>query len=109
MEPENISDFIELYVKDSKLLEPVARQIATDLQKGMRDQLWKGHGYDTGQLYRDIYSNYSVDGDEAIIIGGFTVEHGDYVIRGVRGKGKAKSGPIPFLTDGLKYVLELYK
>ena len=106
---DDITGFVELYIKNLDLLEDAAKLISTDLQKGMRDQLWVGHGYDTGQLYRDIYSNYSVNDSEAVIVGGFTVEHGDYVIRGVRGKGQAKSGPIPFLTMGLEAALENYR
>ena len=104
-----IKDFVKLYIEDSDLLEDSAKLIAGDLQKNMRSNLWKGHGYDTGQLYRDIYSKHDVSKNSAIVIGGFTVEYGDYVIRGVRGKGQAKSGPIPFLTMGLEAALENYR
>ena len=74
----------------------------------MRKNLWRGHGYDTGQLYKDIYSNYSTGRDSGTVVGGFTVNYGKYVIRGVRGKGTARSGPIDFLTDGLNKTLEAY-
>ena len=104
-----IKDFVKLYIEDSDLLEDSAKLIAGDLQKNMRSNLWKGHGYDTGQLYRDIYSKHDVSKNSAIVIGGFTVEHGDYVIRGVRGKGKAKAGKIDFLNKGLEKTVEMYR
>jgi len=104
-----ITDFVELYVENSDLLYNYATIIAGDLQTNMRSFLWKGHGYDKGELYRDIYTDKEVDKDTAIITGGYTVEHGQYVISGVRGKGTAKSGPIDFLQGGLEKTLEAYR
>ena len=105
---DNIKDFVYLYILDLDLLEDFSKQVAGSLQLNMKSNLWKEHGYDTGQLYKDIYSNYSVSGDSAMIVGGYTVEYGKYVISGVRGKGRAKSGPIDFLSDGLTKTLEAY-
>ena len=104
-----ITDFVELYVENSDILEDAAKLISADLEKNMKNNLWKGHGYDTGELYRDIYTDEDIGKNEATIIGGYTVEHGQYVISGVRGKGFAKSGPIDFLTDGLEKTVELYR
>ena len=36
-------------------------------------------------------------------------DYGEYVLRGIRGKGLAKVGPIDFLGDGLNLTLEAYK
>lgn len=105
---DGISEFVYLYILDSDLLEDFARNVSASLQINMKSNLWRGHGYDTGQLYKDIYSNYSVSGESATIVGGYTVEYGKYVISGVRGKGRAKSGPIDFLTSGLNKTLEAY-
>ena len=104
-----IKDFVELYIEDSDILEDATHLISADLQKNMRSNLWKGHGYDTGQLYRDIYTQENINKTFSIITGGYTVEHGKYVISGVRGKGFAKSGPIDFLGKGLEKTVELYK
>lgn len=104
-----ITDFVELYIENSDILPDAAKVISADLEKNMKSNLWKGHGYDKGELYRDIYTREEVGKNEATIIGGYTVEHGDYVIRGVRGKGWAKSGPIDFLGDGLEKTVELYR
>ena len=104
-----ITDYVQLYIEDSNILEEATQVIEKDLLDNMRSNLWKGHGYDKGELYRDISTHSEVNKLFSIIIGFFTVEHGEYVISGVRGKGYAKSGPIDFLTDGLQKTLEMYK
>ena len=106
---DEVKDIVELYIENSDILPDAVKLISADLQQNMRSNLWKGHGYDKGELYRDIYTQEEIGKNEAIIIGGYTVEHGQYVIRGVRGKGLAKSGPIDFLGDGLQKTVEMYK
>ena len=103
-----ITDYVQLYIEDSDILEKATTVIESDLLKNMRSNLWKGHGYDKGELYKDISTNSEINKLFSIIIGFFTVEHGEYVISGVRGKGFAKSGPIDFLSDGLEKTLEMY-
>ena len=103
-----IKDYIELYIQNSDILKDAADVIAMDLQTNMRSNLWKGHGYDQGELYKNITTRTSVSKKFALIIGFYTVEHGQYVISGVRGKGKAKSGPIDILNKGLEKTLEAY-
>ena len=105
----DITDCVRLYIEDSDILEEATKVIENDLLENMRSNLWKGHGYDKGELYKDISTRSEVDKLVSIIIGFFTVEHGEYVISGVRGKGYAKSGPIDFLTEGLQKTLEMYK
>lgn len=109
MSNESISQFVYMYILDSDLLEDFARNMSASLQLNMRKNLWKGHGYDTGQLYKDIYSNYSVGKESGTVVGGFTVDYGKYVISGVRGKGRAKSGPIDFMGEGLAKTVEAYR
>ncbi len=104
-----IADFVNLYIENSDILEDTAKDITFDLVKNMRSNLWRGHGYDTGELYNDITADYTVYSKLAIIMGWFTVEHGKYVISGVRGKGRAKSGPIDFLGKGLEKTISLYR
>ena len=106
---EDITDFVELYVQNSDILDEALETIEGDLEKNMRSNLWKGHGYDTGQLYRDIQARSEKHGNYGIVTGFFTVEHGDYVIRGVRGKGLAKAGEIKFLENGLNETVEMYR
>lgn len=104
-----ITDFVELYVENSDILPDAVELISSDLEDNMKSNLWVGHGYDKGELYRDITAKGEVSGKVGTVIGWYTVEHGDYVIRGVRGKGKAKAGKIDFLGNGLKKTLEMYK
>lgn len=104
-----IKDFVKLYIEESDLIAPKVIEISNELKTNMRSNLWKGHGYDKGELYRDIYSNYTLEKGGGVVIGGYTVEHGQYVISGVRGKGTAKSGPIDFLSDGLNKTVEAYR
>jgi len=104
-----ITDFVNLYIEDSDILEDTAKDVTFNLLKNMRSNLWKGHGYDKGELHDDLSTDYSLHKQFALVTGWYTVEHGKYVISGVRGKGKAKSGPIDFLTKGLEKTLEMYK
>lgn len=103
-----ITEYVQLYIENSDILEDAAEVIAMDLQNNMKSNLWKGHGYDQGELYKNITTRTSVSKNFALIIGFYTVEHGQYVISGVRGKGRAKSGPIDFLNKGLEKTLEAY-
>ena len=104
-----ITDFVQLYIDQSDIIPNKLTEIETSLEENMRDNLWKGHGYDTGELYRDIQARSEVEGQIGIVTGWYTVEHGQYVISGVRGKGFAKSGPIDFLGLGLEKTLEAYR
>ena len=108
---DDIAEFVKNYIEvDSGILEEIVPQIEASLEQNMRDNLWVGHGYDTGELYDNIQARSEMESSNlAIITGFYTVEHGDYVISGVRGKGYAKSGPIDFLTDGVDKTVEMYK
>ena len=103
-------DYLNLYVEEA--LREKTNEVSLSLENNIKAQLYEGHGYDTGNLRRNIrvdsrtYNNYS-------IITGYYAEgnadYGIYVIRGIRGKGLAKAGPIDFLGDGLERTLEAYK
>ena len=106
----NLTDILEQYVEAS--LKEATNEISLNLENNIKAELYEGHGYDTGNLRRNIrvdsrtYSNYS------IITGYYdegNADYGIYVIRGIRGKGYAKVGPIDFLGDGLNKTLENYK
>ena len=106
-----IKDFVSLYIRDSDILEESTNELAINLENNIKNQLWEGHGYDQGRLKRgirvvtQIYDTYS-------ILTGYYDEglapHGIFVLNGIRGKGKAKSGSIDFLGDGLNKTLEAY-
>ena len=105
-----IMDYLNLYVEEA--LKEKTNEVSLSLENNIKAQLYEGHGYDTGNLRRNIrvdsrtYSNYS------IITGYYdegNADYGEYVLRGIRGKGLAKVGPIDFLGDGLERTLEAYK
>ena len=106
-----VKDFVQLYVDDQKFAEKSAELLSAELPQNMKKNLWKGHGYDTGTLFDNIYGAYTtafLNGD-ALVTGGYTVEHGLYVILGIRGKGKAKAGKIDFLSKGLERTIANYR
>ena len=101
-------DYLNLYVEE--VLKEVTNEVALSLENNIKAQLYEGHGYDTGNLRRNIrvdsrtYNNYS------IITGYYdegNADYGEYVLRGIRGKKEV--APIDFLGDGLQRTLEAYK
>lgn len=103
-----IMDYLKLYVGEA--LKEATNEVALSLENNIKAQLYEGHGYDTGNLRRNIrvdsrtYNNYS------IITGYYdegNADYGEYVLRGIRGKKEV--APIDFLGDGLSLTLEAYK
>ena len=101
-------DYLNLYVGEA--LKEATNEVALSLENNIKAQLYEGHGYDTGNLRRNIrvdsrtYNNYS------IITGYYdegNADYGEYVLRGIRGKKEV--APIDFLGDGLQRTLEAYQ
>ena len=104
----NLKELLTQYVADS--LEEKTNEISLDLEKNIKAQLYEGHGYDTGNLRRNIRVDSRVYKDYSIITGYYdegNASYGIYVLRGIRGKGRV--APIDFLGDGLEKTLENYK
>lgn len=108
---EDISEYLRQYVAEE--LEKVTNEVALDLEQNIKNELYEGHGYDTGNLRRNIRVDTRNPDDFTWIIVGYYDEgnanYGEYVLRGIRGKGLAKAGPIDFLGDGLEKTLENYR
>jgi len=107
-----IKDFVNLYVDQSGILEERTKEISLSLRANIKSELYEGHGYDTGNLKRNIRTDHRIYKRYAIIIGYYdegNADYGIYVIRGIRGKGLAKAGPIDFLGVGLQKTLEMYR
>ena len=107
----DISEYLKLYVEEE--VQKITDEIALDLENNIKAQLYEGHGRITGNLRRNIRVDTRNYGAYTSIITGYydegNADYGEYVLRGIRGKGKAKAGPIDFLGDGLKKTLENYK
>ena len=101
-----IDELIKVYSQEA--LEETASEILIDLSQNIKTQLYPGHGYDTGALQRSVYDFISSESDtEIIITASYEKEYGDYVIDGIRGKGRV--APIDFLNDGLEVTLANYR
>lgn len=100
-----IDEIIKVYSQEA--LEEVASEILLDLNENIKMQLYPSHGYDTGALQRSVYDFISSESDtEVVITASYEKEYGEYVIEGVRGKGRV--APINFLEDGLNATLANY-
>lgn len=105
----DLTGLIESYVLEQ--VAEIANEISLELRSNIKKQLYEGHGYDTGNLKRNIRTDTRTNEKYTIITGYYdegNADYGQYVLTGVRGKGRAKTGPIDFLGDGLKATLELY-
>ena len=101
-------EYLNLYVEEA--LKEKTNEVALSLENNIKAQLYEGHGYDTGNLRRNIRVDSRISKNFSIITGYYdegNADYGEYVLRGVR--GKAKVAPIDFLGDGLNLTLEAYK
>ena len=104
----DITEYLKLYVEEA--LKQFTNEVALSLQNNIKAQLYEGHGYDTGNLRRNIRVDTRTSDNFSIITGYYdegNANYGIYVLRGIR--GKAKVAPIDFLGDGLQRTLEAYK
>ena len=101
-----ITDFVNLYIENSDILEEKTNEIAFDLQNNIRKQA----PYDQGRLRRSIRVDTRITPKVSLITGYYdegNADYGEYVLRGIRGKKEV--APIDFLGDGLQRTLEAYK
>ena len=105
----NITDIVKNYIEDSDLLENKMDEIAGVLEENIKENLWVGHGYDTGQLYRDITSDSKVDGNIGTVTAWYTVYYGEYVDKGHPLRNKEWWEGYDFMETGLNKTLEAYR
>lgn len=101
-------DYLNLYVEEA--LREKTNEVALSLENNIKAQLYEGHGYDTGNLRRNIRVDSRISKNFSIITGYYdegNADYGEYVLRGIRGKKEV--APIDFLGDGLQRTLEAYK
>lgn len=107
----DITEYLKLYVEEE--IGKITDEVALSLENNIKAQLYEGHGRDTGNLRRNIRVDTRKTGQYTSIITGYydegNADYGEYVLRGIRGKGMAKAGPIDFLGDGLNKTLEAYR
>lgn len=101
-------DYLNLYVEEA--LREKTNEVALSLENNIKAQLYEGHGYDTGNLRRNIRVDSRISKNFSIITGYYdegNADYGEYVLRGIRGKKEV--APIDFLGDGLERTLEAYR
>jgi len=101
-------DYLNLYVEEA--LKEKTNEVALSLENNIKAQLYEGHGYDTGNLRRNIRVDSRISKNFSIITGYYdegNADYGEYVLRGIRGKKEV--APIDFLGDGLQRTLEAYR
>lgn len=101
-------DYLNLYVEEA--LREKTNEVALSLENNIKAQLYEGHGYDTGNLRRNIRVDSRISKNFSIITGYYdegNADYGEYVLRGIRGKKEV--APIDFLGDGLQRTLEAYR
>jgi len=107
-----ITDVIELYIAP-EILDEFTKDLSLTLRQNIKAQLYEGHGRDTGNLKRNIRTDVRPITKTSRMVTGYydegNADYGIYVLRGIRGKGRAKAGPIDFLGDGLNKTLEAYR
>ena len=115
-----IDAIIKVYTQEA--LEETAKEVSLKLEENIKNELYPGHGYDTGELQSSIRAPIQTVTDTyAIIVGTYTAPHGDYVLGGspaVEGKlmkmpwgyrmSRRAIAPIDFLGDGLEKTIALY-
>jgi hypothetical protein len=104
----DIMEYLNLYVEEA--LKEKTNEVALSLENNIKAQLYEGHGYDTGNLRRNIRVDSRISKNFSIITGYYdegNADYGEYVLRGIRGKKEVS--PIDFLGDGLERTLEAYK
>jgi len=100
-----IDAIIKVYAQEE--LEETAKNVSLDLEENIKNELYPGHGYDTGELQSSIRANIqTITNDYALVTGTYSATHGIFVLMGVRGKGRVK--PIDFLGDGLEKTVAMY-
>ena len=115
-----IDAIIKVYAQEA--LEETAKDVSRDLEENIKNELYPGHGHDTGELKSSIRADIQTITDTyAILVGTYTAKHGDYVLSGspaVEGKlmkmpwgyrmSRKAIEPIDFLGDGLKKTVAMY-
>ena len=96
-----ITDIVELYIKDSDILEDTAKDVSHDLEENIKNIISPGSvGYDTGHLHDSIVSNYSVGDGFAVVMAWYGADYGQYWYRWI--------GGTDFMQDGLEATMNLY-
>ena len=96
-----IKDFVELYIKESDILEDKASEISRSLEENIQDVIGPGQvGYDTGHLHDSVISDFQANDSIAVVTAWYSEDYGQYWYRW--------KGGVDFMNEGLEKTIALY-
>ena len=105
-----ITDFIELYVTDSGMLEDTLNEIMLNLTANIQDQLTPGHGYERGDLHDSIQTDIeSVSKDGGVIRAYTKLYYAPFVDDGHTLRNGAWWEGYHFMEKGLDETVAMYR
>ena len=73
-----ITDFINLYIEDSGMIDEILNDVVLNLQGNIQDQLYPGHGWVTGNLHDSIQSNIASKNNFGGVVEAYSSIWNDY-------------------------------
>lgn len=98
-----ITEIIDLYIKNSDELEKFAENVQRDLEKNIKNTIPPNQkpGYDTGHLHDSIISDYTVSDGLAVVMAWYLEDYGQYWYRW--------NGGFDFMQEGLDETIGMYR
>ena len=106
-----ITEFVVLYIQDENVLEKELDEMSLKLRENIQNQLYRGHGRDTGNLRDSIQSDFTsegLSGEVRAFIGDFA-PYGVFVNAGHTLRNKEWWEGYHFLEEGLEETVALYR
>ncbi len=100
-----ITDFINLYIEDSGMIDEILNDVVLNLQGNIQDQLYPGHGWVTGNLHDSIQSDIASKKKNGGIVRAYSnIEYAPYV-----NDGHHSFPGYHFLEKGLEKTVAMYR
>lgn len=100
-----ITNIVELYI-DDEVIPRVAEEFSRELVPNIQEELYVGHGYDTGHLHDSIQSAYTTGHLSAVVTAWYTPDYGKYINED--GPSNHWKG-YHFMEKGLEKTIKLYR
>ena len=105
-----ITDYIQLYVEDSGMIEDKLSEIMLNLTANIQDQLYPGHGYIRGDLHDSIQSDITAQNKTIAVIRAYSeVEYAPWVNDGHRLRNNEWWEGYHFMEKGLEATVAMYR
>lgn len=104
-----IKDFINLYIKDSGMIEDKLSEISLNLTMNIQDELRPGHGYIRGDLHNSIQSNFRVNTTGGVVEAYSKIYYAPFVDDGHRLRNGEWWEGYHFMEKGLEATVAMYR